>query len=88
MSLILSRIAVIAVALVIWFWTQKLIARKSGETSGIGESTRTAAWEERRSTIGWIGVMMGVLFLSMPGSAFLPQPHPLPHSDPWANTAV
>lgn len=52
MSLILSRIAVIAVALVIWFWTQKLIARKSGETNGIGDAVHrlTAGWHRYFAT--------------------------------------
>ena len=38
MNPILLRVSVIAVALVIWFWTQKLIARKSGEMIGIGDA--------------------------------------------------
>ncbi len=46
MNSILLRIAVIAVALVIWFWTQKLIARKSADTAGIGD------WAHRL-TAGW-----------------------------------
>lgn len=52
MSLILSRIAVIAVALVIWFWTQKLIARKSGESNGIGDAVHrlTAGWHRYFAT--------------------------------------
>lgn len=38
MNLILLCLAVIAVALVIWFWPQKLIARKSGEMNGTGDA--------------------------------------------------
>ncbi len=37
MNLILIRIVVIAVALVIWFWTQKLIARNLAGMNGIGD---------------------------------------------------
>ncbi len=46
MNPIFLRISVIVVALVIWFWTQKLIARKSGEMSGIGDAVHrlTAGW--------------------------------------------
>jgi PAP2 superfamily C-terminal len=46
MNLILLRLAVIAVALVIWFWTQKLIARKSDDSSQIGDGIHrlTAGW--------------------------------------------
>lgn len=46
MNPILLRVSVIAVALVIWFWTQKLIARKSGEMDGIGDAVHrlTAGW--------------------------------------------
>ena len=46
MSLILLRIAVIAVALVIWFWTQKLIASKSDDMESIGDWVHrlTACW--------------------------------------------
>jgi predicted metal-binding membrane protein len=46
MTVILSRLAVIAVALVIWFWTQKLIARNSASGDGIGDGMHrlTAAW--------------------------------------------
>ena len=42
----LLRVAVIAVALVIWFWPQKLIARKSGEMNGTGDAVHrlTAGW--------------------------------------------
>lgn len=46
MNPILLRVSVIAVALVIWFWTQKLIARKSREMDGIGDAVHrlTAGW--------------------------------------------
>lgn len=46
MNPILLRVAVIAVALVIWFWTQKLIARNSGGGPGIGDAVHrlTAGW--------------------------------------------
>ncbi|MEO7100322.1 MAG: phosphatase PAP2-related protein [Luteolibacter sp.] len=46
MTLILLRIAVIGVALVIWFWTQKLIASKSDDMEGIGDGVHrlTAGW--------------------------------------------
>ena len=52
MSPILLRLAVIAVALVIWFWTQKLIARKSGEMNGIGDAVHrlTAGWHRYFAT--------------------------------------
>ena len=46
MSVILVRLLVIAGALVIWFWTQKLIARKAGQMEGIGDAVHawTARW--------------------------------------------
>lgn len=46
MTLILLRVVVIAVALVIWFWTQKLIARKGDGMQGIGDGMHrlTAGW--------------------------------------------
>ena len=52
MNPILLRLAVITVALVIWFWTQKLIARKSGETNGIGDGVHrlTAGWHRYFAT--------------------------------------
>lgn len=45
MNPIVLRLAVIAAALVLWFWTQKLIARKSGAT-GIHDGVHrlTARW--------------------------------------------
>ena len=46
MNPILLRVAVIAVALVIWFWTQRLIARNGGDMNGIGD------WMHRL-TAGW-----------------------------------
>lgn len=46
MNLIILRISIIAVALVIWFWTQKLIARKADDGPGIGD------WIHRL-TAGW-----------------------------------
>ena len=52
MNPILLRLAVIAVALVIWFWTQKLIARKSGGMDGIGDAVHrlTAGWHRYFAT--------------------------------------
>lgn len=46
MNQILIRIIVIAVALVMWFWTQNLIARKSDNEPGIGDWVHrlTARW--------------------------------------------
>ncbi|MEZ5325256.1 MAG: phosphatase PAP2-related protein [Verrucomicrobiales bacterium] len=46
MNLMLFRIAVIAVALAIWFWTQRLIAGKSETKDGIGDAVHrlTAGW--------------------------------------------
>jgi len=46
MTLILLRMAVIAVALVIWFWTQKLIASKGHGLTGIGDGIHrlTTRW--------------------------------------------
>jgi len=46
MNPIILRIAVIAVALVLWFWTQKLIAGKSEDSSGIRDGMHrvTARW--------------------------------------------
>lgn len=46
MNPILLRIAVIAAGLVIWFWTQKLIARNSIGLVGIGDGVHrlTAGW--------------------------------------------
>jgi hypothetical protein len=46
---ILLRIAVIAVALVLWFWTQRLISRKAMPTEGVGDrihdlTTSANAW--------------------------------------------
>jgi membrane-associated phospholipid phosphatase len=40
------RLAVIAVALVIWFWTQRIIGRNSGRVAGIGDGIHelTAQW--------------------------------------------
>ena len=52
MNLILLRIAVIGVALVIWFWTQKLIARNSAGPAGIGDGVHrlTAGWHRYLTT--------------------------------------
>jgi hypothetical protein len=46
MSVVLLRIVVIGVALVIWFWTQKLIAQKSDNMHSIGDGVHrlTAGW--------------------------------------------
>jgi hypothetical protein len=46
MNPVLTRLIIIAVALVIWFQTQKLIARKSGAMEGIGDWIHqlTARW--------------------------------------------
>lgn len=46
MNAILPRSAVIVAALVVWFWTQKLIARKSAGVEGIGDGVHrlTAGW--------------------------------------------
>ena len=46
MNPIAMRVGVIGVALVIWFWTQKIIARKSDGLSGIGDGVHrlTAKW--------------------------------------------
>lgn len=46
MNPIVLRVSVIGVALVIWFWTQKLIARKSDGVNGIGDGVHrlTARW--------------------------------------------
>jgi membrane-associated phospholipid phosphatase len=52
MNSILLRIAVIVVALVIWFWTQKLIARNLSGMSGIGDAVHrlTAGWHRYFAT--------------------------------------
>jgi hypothetical protein len=52
MTLIAIRIAAIAVALVIWFWTQKLIANNSNSTEAIGDGVHrlTAGWHRYFST--------------------------------------
>ncbi|RYD20225.1 MAG: phosphatase PAP2 family protein [Verrucomicrobiaceae bacterium] len=52
MSLVLLRICVIAGALVVWFWTQKLIARKIPVTAGIGDGIHrlTAGWHHHFAT--------------------------------------
>ena len=52
MNPILLRVSVIVVALVIWFWTQKLIARNNGEMSGIGDAVHrlTAGWHRYFAT--------------------------------------
>ncbi len=46
MNPVLLRLAVIATALIGWFWTQRLIARKSDPGQGIGDGMHrlTAAW--------------------------------------------
>jgi hypothetical protein len=46
MSIIFLRIGIIIVALVIWFWTQKLIANKSDNMHAIGDGIHrlTARW--------------------------------------------
>jgi membrane-associated phospholipid phosphatase len=46
------RAAVVAGALVVWFWTQSLIARKSGPKDGIGDVVHdlTARWHRYFST--------------------------------------
>jgi hypothetical protein len=46
------RAAVVAGALVLWFWTQSLIARKSAPTAGIGDVVHdlTARWNRYFST--------------------------------------
>ena len=48
MNPILSRLAVIAGALGIWFWTQRMIGAKSVETAGIGDGLHrfTARWHQ------------------------------------------
>ncbi len=38
MNPIVLRVAIIATALVVWFWTQKLIARKCGGMTCIGDA--------------------------------------------------
>lgn len=52
MNPILIRVSVIAGALVVWFWTQKLIARKSGGLSGIGDGMHllTDTWHRYFAT--------------------------------------
>lgn len=52
MNPILLRIAVIVVALVIWFWTQKLIARNLSGMSGIGDGVHrlTTDWHRYFAT--------------------------------------
>lgn len=52
MSLVLLRIALIAGALVIWFWTQKLIARNAMVTAGVGDGVHrlTAGWHRYFTT--------------------------------------
>lgn len=52
MTLIVIRIAAIAAALVVWFWTQKLIASKSDDSQGIGDWVHrlTAGWHRWLST--------------------------------------
>ncbi len=52
MSLVILRVVVIAVALGIWFWTQKLIANKSGDMNAIGDGVHrlTARWHRYFST--------------------------------------
>ncbi|MES2437794.1 MAG: phosphatase PAP2 family protein [Verrucomicrobiota bacterium] len=54
MTVILLRVAVIATALVIWFWTQKLIARNSAGPAGIGDGVHrlTAGWHRHLTTHG------------------------------------
>jgi membrane-associated phospholipid phosphatase len=46
MNPIVLRVSVIVVALIIWFWTQKLIARKGEGLNGIGDGVHrlTAHW--------------------------------------------
>lgn len=46
MNPIFIRLLVITVALIIWFWTQKFIARKSADMDGIGDWVHqlTARW--------------------------------------------
>ncbi len=48
MDPIFLRIAVIVVALLIWFWTQKLIAQKSDDMVSIGDGIHrlTAGWHQ------------------------------------------
>ncbi|MES2921272.1 MAG: phosphatase PAP2-related protein [Verrucomicrobiota bacterium] len=52
MNPILLRLAVIAVALVIWFWTQELIANNSSGNGGIGDGVHrlTARWHHCLAT--------------------------------------
>ncbi|RYD49928.1 MAG: phosphatase PAP2 family protein [Verrucomicrobiaceae bacterium] len=52
MSLLILRLAVIAGALVIWFWTQKLIARNALVAAGVGDGVHrlTAGWHHHFST--------------------------------------
>ncbi len=54
MNPILLRLAVIAAALVVWFWTQKLIARKGGGMEGISDGFHrlTAGWHQYFLTHG------------------------------------
>lgn len=48
MNPVITRLLIIAAALGIWFWTQKLIARKSGGMHGIGDRIHqlTARWHQ------------------------------------------
>jgi hypothetical protein len=52
MNPILLRVSVIACALIVWFWTQKLIARKSGGLGGIGDGMHllTHSWHRYFAT--------------------------------------
>lgn len=54
MSLVLLRIVLIAGALVIWFWTQKLIARNAMVAAGVGDGVHrlTAGWHRYFTTHG------------------------------------
>lgn len=52
MSPVVLRMAVIAGALVVWFWTQKLIARNALVASGVGDGIHrlTADWHHHFAT--------------------------------------
>ena len=48
MNPVVLKLLLIGVALVIWFWTQKLIGRQAGQTEGIGDVVHrlTARWHQ------------------------------------------
>ncbi len=70
------RVGIVAGALVAWFWTQSLIARKSSPKEGIGDVVHdlTARWHQYFSTnarAANIALIISSLFIDLTGLALI-----------------